>query len=523
MDPISHAVEKFPDNYVQVCGGELFATNWYPVKPTNLTSSVESELKKTPDGSCFPVMKIHGNEIGFFFSLSNGFDYPVFLPSPKAETLDENQELKEEIAALKEQLALTEAKRLPTFREFSDASAQTSPSDVALAAVQDALDEAKAAVAIQVAPAPTAAVQDDAAPAAAVQVAVDEVVAIQVAPAPAATVQAAVDEVVAIQDDAVPAAAAPVAAEQAALDEVVAIQVAPASAGAVESADKSFCLQKAMKELGKLGEEINLLKKNCWSLKRAYEEASQSVKEITKNKFSALDTKAVRELREAQARASLAWINAKDELLRVEESVKSLKEQVDFWTNMVELKMPAEQMKLLFNLMFGQKPEALESFRKLQRMILEEAIQVFIPLSVLAFGNRMEHLDLDVSTPSKPNSDVVLEISVNADGIILSANGHSKRQEIADALAKASNLKGSRCYRGPWCSHFITYAMSGLLNPCNWLHTEEDYLTMEKAYSAAAKKQRKGIGTSVCKTVWDKNPCPFGSKCFYIHIEIPVE
>ena len=33
------------------------------------------------------------------------------------------------------------------------------------------------------------------------------------------------------------------------------------TAGAVESADESFCLQKAMKELGKLGEEINLLKK----------------------------------------------------------------------------------------------------------------------------------------------------------------------------------------------------------------------------------------------------------------------
>jgi hypothetical protein len=191
---------------------------------------------------------------------------------------------------------------------------------------------------------------------------------------------------------------------------------------------------------------------------------------------------------------------------------------------MVEVKVPAEQMKLLFNLMFGQEPEALENFRTLQTMIVNKAIRITIPLSMPAFEQRLCSLSLDgVSTPSNPDEEARLEACGSEEGVILSANGCSERQEIADALAKASNLDGIQCCRGPWCSHFINCAMGGLPKPCGWLHAEEDYILMKKAYSAAAKRQGKKNGTSVCKTVWGKKPCSFGSKCFYIHIEIPAE
>jgi len=533
MDSSSHVEKKFPYHYVQVCGGICYyAANWHPVEPiepTKLTASVQNKLKKIQDGSCFPVVEIDEAEYGFFFTLPSGIHYPVFLPSPKAKTQDENQELKEEVAALKEEvaalqaqlasttMALAEANRLPAFKKFSDASAQTSPSDVALA-VQNALDEAKAVVTIQDAPAHAAAIQ----------AAVVEVVTIQDAPAHAAAIQAAVVEIVAIQvapahAAAVQAAAAPAAAEQAVLDEFIPIQVASASAGAVKLAGNSFCLEQAAKELEELCKKNGVLKRKCEGLNKAYKEASQIAKRSTRNKFSTLDPKAVSELKTAEARASLAWRNAEDERLRAEATAKSLEDQIEFWTNMVDVKMPAEQMNHLFNLMFGQEPEALGSFRELQMMILEETIQVFIPLSVLAFGNRMEYLGLDVSTPSKPNSEVVLEVSVNADGINLSANGYSKRQEIADALEKASNLDGIQCCNGPWCSHFINCAMGGLQKPCNWFHTEGNYLTMKKAYSAAAKKEHKKIGTPVCNSVWAGEKCSFGLKCLFIHIKIPAE
>jgi len=477
MDSSSHAVEKFLDVYVQVCGGRCYVTEWRLIEPTNLASSVKSKLENTPDGSCFHVVEIDENESGFFFPLPNGFNYPVFLPSPKAGTItDENQELKKEIAVLKEQLALTEAKRLPAFKEFSDASAQTSPSDVALAAVQDALDEAKAAVAVQDAPAPTTAA---------------------------------------------PAAAAPAAAaEQDVLDEVIAIQVAPASAGAVKSADKSFCLKEAANKLNELCKEIGVLKGKRGGLKKAYEEASQSAKS-TRNKYSTLDPKAVTELKKAEAQASLVWIKAEEELVRAEKSAELLRNQVGFWTNMVEVKVPAEQMKLLFNLMFGQEPEALGSFRELQSRISEEAVEIAIPLLMPVFEQRLKSLSLNgVSTPSNPDEEAMLEACVSKEGVILAGNGCFERQEIANALATASNVEGDACFHDAKCSYFANF-VNGFGKPCTWKHTKEHYLTVKSAYATAVTKEKKDRGTAICKTTWAKTPCTF-QKCFFVHPKILV-